>query len=171
MTLYKEPTTQSNHQRNKFLLGGFLIISAIIYLIASTTQSTSKYYYTVNELVIEQTAAIGENVRISGAVIGDSINYDADNLTLDFTVAHVPGDSDEIVAKGGLARVLHEAIANPNQARLRISYQGPMPDLLRDEAQAIMDGHLNEDNVFVADTLLLKCPTKYEDELPNQTNN
>ena len=171
MTLYKEPTTQSNHQRNKFLLGGFLIISAIIYLIVSTTQSTSKYYYTVNELVIEQTAAIGENVRISGAVIGDSISYDADNLTLDFTVAHVPGDSDEIVAKGGLARVLHEAIANPNQARLRISYKGPMPDLLRDEAQAIMDGHLNEDNVFVADTLLLKCPTKYEDELPNQTNN
>ena len=90
---------------------------------------------------------------------------------MDFTVAHVPGDSDEIVAKGGLARVLHEAIANPNQARLRISYQGPIPDLLRDEAQAIMDGHLNEDNVFLADTLLLKCPTKYEDELPNQTNN
>ena len=171
MTIYKEQTTQSNHQRKKFLLGGFLIISAIIYLIASTTQNTSKYYYTVDELVVEQTAAIGENVRISGAVIGDSISYDADNLTLDFTVAHVPGDSDEIVAKGGLARVLHEAIAHPNQARLRISYQGPMPDLLRDEAQAIMDGHLNEDNIFVADTLLLKCPTKYEDELPNQTNN
>ncbi len=171
MTSYKEPTTQSNRQRNKFLLGGFLIISAIIYLIASTTQSTSKYYYTVDELVVEQAAAIGENVRISGAVIGDSISYDADNLTLQFTVAHVPGDSDEIVAKGGLARVLHEAIANPNKARLRISYQGPMHDLLRDEAQAIMDGHLNKDNVFVADTLLLKCPTKYEDELPNQTNN
>jgi len=171
MTLYKDPTAQPNHQRKKFLLGGFLIISAIIYLIASTTQSTSKYYYTVDELVIKQTAAIGENVRISGAVIGDTIDYDAANLTLRFTVAHVPGDSDEIVAKGGLARVLHEAIANPNQSRLRISYQGPMPDLLRDEAQAIMDGHLNEDNVFMADTLLLKCPTKYEDELPGQTNN
>jgi len=171
MTLYKDPTAQPNYQRKKFLLGGFLIISAIIYLIASTTQSTSKYYYTIDELIIKQTAAIGENVRISGAVIGDTINYDAANLTLDFTVAHVPGDSDEIVAKGGLARVLHEAIVNPNQSRLRISYQGPMPDLLRDEAQAIMDGHLNEDNVFVADTLLLKCPTKYEDELPGQTNN
>ncbi len=171
MTLYNNPTVKLNHQRKKFLLGGFLILSAIIYLIASTTQSTSRYYYTVDELVIEQTAAIGENVRISGAVIGDSIHYDADDLKLDFTVAHVPGDTDEIVDKGGLARVLHEAIANPNQSRLRVSYQGPMPDLLRDEAQAIMDGHLNEDNVFVADTLLLKCPTKYEDELPDQTKN
>ena len=171
MTSYNNTTAQSNYQRRKFLLGGFLILSAIIYLIVSTTQSTSRYYYTVDELVIEQTAAIGENVRISGAVIGDSIRYDADDLKLDFTVAHVPGDSDEIVAKGGLARVLHEAIANPNQSRLKVSYQGPMPDLLRDEAQAIMDGHLNEDNVFVADTLLLKCPTKYEDELPGQTNN
>ena len=46
-----------------------------------------------------------------------------------------------------------------------------MPDLLRNEAQAIMDGHLSEDGTFIADTLLLKCPTKYDGELPDQASN
>ena len=158
-------------QRNKLILGGLLIVGAIIYLIVSTTQSTSKYNYTVNELIIDQSANINEKVRISGAVIGESIQYNPDNLQLNFTIAHVPGDSDEIIANGGLAKVLHKATTNPNQSRLQILYTGPMPDLLRNEAQAIMDGHLNEQNMFVADTLLLKCPTKYEDELPQQAIN
>jgi len=40
--------------------------------------------------------------------------------------------------------------------------------LLKDEAQAIMTGHLGEDGIFYADELLLKCPTKYEEAVPEQ---
>jgi cytochrome c-type biogenesis protein CcmE len=40
--------------------------------------------------------------------------------------------------------------------------------LLRDEAQAIMTGHIGADNIFYADELLLKCPTKYEEAVPSQ---
>ena len=47
-------------------------------------------------------------------------------------------------------------------------YNGVKPDLLRDEAQAIMTGKLGADGVFYADELLLKCPTKYEDAVPDQ---
>ena len=157
-------------QRTKFLLGGLFIAAAIVYLIASTTQSTSQYFYTVDELNNQGAAAIGENVRISGAVLGDSIQYNPDSLELRFTIAHVPGDQDEVDARGGLAAVLHEAITDPHAARLDVIHNGPMPDLLRNEAQAIMDGHLSEDGAFVADTLLLKCPTKYDDELPDQAS-
>ena len=42
------------------------------------------------------------------------------------------------------------------------------PDLLRGEAQAIMTGKLGDDGVFYADELLLKCPTKYEEAVPEQ---
>ena len=82
----------------------------------------------------------------------------------------MPGNQDEVDTQGGLAAVLHKAVSEPNTSRLDVFYNGPMPDLLRNEAQAIMDGHLNEDGTFVADTLLLKCPTKYDDELPTQVN-
>jgi cytochrome c-type biogenesis protein CcmE len=36
------------------------------------------------------------------------------------------------------------------------------------EAQAIVTGHLGEDGIFYADELLLKCPTKYEEAVPEQ---
>jgi cytochrome c-type biogenesis protein CcmE len=157
-------------QHRKFLLGGILIVVAIIYLIASTTYSTSHYYYTVDELNSKGAAAVGENVRISGAVLGKSIIYNPDSLELRFTIAHVPGQQREVDAQGGLAAVLHQAVSDSNATRLDVTHNGPMPDLLRNEAQAIMDGYLNDDGIFVANTLLLKCPTKYDDELPEQVN-
>jgi cytochrome c-type biogenesis protein CcmE len=45
---------------------------------------------------------------------------------------------------------------------------GPKPDLLRNEAQAIMTGHMAPDGVFYAEELLLKCPTRYEEAVPEQ---
>jgi cytochrome c-type biogenesis protein CcmE len=47
-------------------------------------------------------------------------------------------------------------------------YAGAMPDLLKDEAQAIMTGQLDSAGVFHADELLLKCPTKYQEAVPSQ---
>jgi cytochrome c-type biogenesis protein CcmE len=58
---------------------------------------------------------------------------------------------------------------DPTRARMKVVYVGPKPDLLRDEAQAIMTGRIGEDGVFYADELLLKCPTKYEEAVPEQT--
>jgi cytochrome c-type biogenesis protein CcmE len=37
---------------------------------------------------------------------------------------------------------------------------------LKHEAQAIVTGTLGEDGVFYADELLLKCPTRYQEEVP-----
>ena len=152
--------------RAKFIIGGLLIVAAIIYLIVSSTQASAQYFYTIEELVAKGTA--GQDVRVSGAVIGDSIQYDPQTLTLRFTVANVPADNEEIEAQGGLAVVLHEAVIDPNRARMEVVYTGVKPDLLRDEAQAIMTGHMGEDGAFYADELLLKCPTKYEEAVPSQ---
>ncbi len=156
-------------QRSKFILGGLLILAAVIYLIASSTQASAEYFMTVDELNSEGPDAIGKSLRASGAVIGDTIQYDPQTLTLSFDVAHVPGDNADIEAQGGLAYVLHEAVTDPTRARIQVVYVGPKPDLLRDEAQAIMTGSIGEDGIFYADELLLKCPTKYEEAVPEQS--
>jgi cytochrome c-type biogenesis protein CcmE len=101
-------------------------------------------------------------------VLGDSIQYDPQTLDLTFTIAHIPGDNKDIEAQGGLAAVLHAAVVDPNRKQIVVVYNGPKPDLLRDEAQAIVTGKLGEDGVFYADELLLKCPTKYEEAVPDQ---
>jgi cytochrome c-type biogenesis protein CcmE len=155
-------------QRTKFILGGLLILAAVVFLIVSSTQASVEYFMTVDELKAEGSSVLGKSLRASGAVIGDTIQYDPQTLTLSFDVAHVPGDNADIEAQGGLAFVLHEAVVDPARARIKVVYVGPKPDLLRDEAQAIMTGHLGEDGIFYADELLLKCPTKYEEAVPAQ---
>jgi cytochrome c-type biogenesis protein CcmE len=155
--------------RGKFIVGGLLIIAAIVYLIVSSTQASAQYFLTVEELQAKGGSVAGRDLRISGAVIGDTIQYDAQTLTLRFTVAHIPGDNSEVEAQGGLAKVLHEAVVDANRPRLQVVYEGVKPDLLRDEAQAIMTGRMSADGAFHADELLLKCPTKYEEAVPQQS--
>jgi len=155
--------------RVKFFIGGGLILAAIVYLIISNTQASAQYFLTVDELVARGNSLADREVRISGAVIGESIVYDAQTLTLTFDIAHVPGDNKEKKAEGGLASALHAAVNDPARQRLHVVYEGVKPDLLQHEAQAIMTGRIGEDGVFYAQELLLKCPTKYEESLPEQS--
>jgi cytochrome c-type biogenesis protein CcmE len=154
--------------RLKFIIGGLLIIAAIVYLIISSTKANAQYFFTIDELKSRGQSVVGQNIRISGAVIGDSIQYDPQSLALSFTIANVPADNKQIEEQGGLAAVLHNAVTDPSRTRMQAVYVGPKPDLLRDEAQAIMTGHVDADGVFYADELLLKCPTKYEEAVPSQ---
>jgi cytochrome c-type biogenesis protein CcmE len=160
--------TAKSGSKTKFFVGGLMIVAAVVFLIATSLQSSSQYFLTVEELNERGEAVVGRDVRISGAVIGDSIQYDPQTLTLRFTIAHTPGDQKTVDAQGGLAMVLHRAVADPNSPKLDVVYNGVMPDLLRDEAQAIMTGKVDEQGVFHAQELLLKCPTKYEEAVPAQ---
>ena len=153
---------------NKFVIGGILILGAVVVLIWTATTSTSEYFLTIDELHAKGASMVDRNLRVSGAVIGDTIQYDVQNLTLTFEVANVPGDNSIIETEGGLAKALHEAVIDPSRERVVIRYVGPKPDLLRNEAQSIVTGHLGEDGIFYADELLLKCPTKYEEAVPEQ---
>jgi cytochrome c-type biogenesis protein CcmE len=153
---------------NKFVIGGLLILGAVVFLIWTSTAANAEYFLTIDELNAKGSRIVDRNLRVSGAVIGDSIQYDAQNLSLSFEVAHVPGDNAELETEGGLAEALHNAVMDPSRARMRVVYVGPKPDLLRNEAQAIMTGHLSADGIFYAEELLLKCPTRYEEAVPEQ---
>lgn len=154
--------------RAKFVIGGLLIVGAVVLLIVQTLGNTQQYFLTVQELQEKGAVMNNREIRISGAVIGDTIQYDPQTLTLRFEIAHTPGDQKEVDAAGGLAMVLHKAVKDPTAPRLLVEYKGVMPDLLKNEAQAIMTGKMGDDGVFRATELLLKCPTKYEDALPEQ---
>jgi cytochrome c-type biogenesis protein CcmE len=154
--------------RLKFFIGGGLLLIAVVFMVISATKATAEFFMTVRELQDSQSDLSGQNLRVSGAVLGDSIIYDTATGELRFLIAHIPGDDAQIRAAGGLSAVLHRAVTDPDNPRLTVSYQGPPPDMLRDEAQAILTGKLDADGIFVAEELLLKCPSKYEEALPGQ---
>ncbi|BAJ63975.1 cytochrome c maturation protein CcmE [Anaerolinea thermophila] len=162
---------RSSTNKWKFIVGGLLIIAAVVYLIVSSATANAQYFMTVEEVQQRGASVVGRELRVSGAVIGESIQYDPQTLRLEFVVAHTPGSQKEVDAQGGMAAVLHAAVLDPNRPRLKVVYLGVKPDLLTNEAQAIMTGRLGEDGVFYAEELLLKCPTRYEEALPGQAEN
>jgi cytochrome c-type biogenesis protein CcmE len=143
--------------RWKFLVGGLLILGAIAYLILSGTAMGARYFITIDE-VVNDPEYVGQTVRVSGAVLGDSITYDAETLTIEFTVVNIPQEFEN------LAETLHIAVTDPNATQMRVRVENEaMPDLLQNEAQAILTGSLGEDGVFHANELLLKCPSRFEE--------
>ena len=139
--------------RAKFIIGGIIVAAAVVYLIASSISSSAQYYLTVKELRDKEQTMAGRNVRVSGFVVGDSIAYNPQASNLSFDIV----DS-------------HDELSSTVKVRtLKIVYTGPKPDLLQHEAQAIAEGKLNPDGTFAANNLLLKCPTRYEDQLPTPT--
>ena len=166
----EQAATVKSAGKMKFVIGGLLIVAAIVYLIMSSAQANAQYFMTIDEVGANGSDLQGRDLRVSGAVVGDSIQYDPQSLTLTFTVAHIPGDNKEIEQAGGLAEVLHLAVSDPSRSKMEVVYNGPKPDLLRNEAQAIMTGSIGQDGKFYADELLLKCPTRYEEAVPEQSS-
>jgi cytochrome c-type biogenesis protein CcmE len=135
----------------KYLLGLALIAAAVVFLIVTSMSANAQYFYTIEELRTKGSGIVDQNVRVSGAVINSSVQFEVrDNQPyLEFEIA----DADKV----------------DTQAPLRIVYNGPKPDLINEpHAQAIVEGHLGADGNFHADNLLLKCPSRYEEEFPNQ---
>lgn len=165
----RPPETTRSAGKRKFIIGGLLIVAAVVYLIVSSASATAQYYMTVDEVAAMDDQVQTRDLRVSGAVDGETIRYDRESLRVEFTIVNVPADQGEIARAGGLARVLHEALNDPTATRLPVVYEGPMPDLLQHEAQAIVTGRMGEDGVFYAEELLLKCPTRYEEDVPAQS--
>lgn len=131
--------------RARFWVGGGLLIAAIGMLIVNGLRSASQYYLTVSELKARAASLQGRPIRLSGIVDGGTIRYDPETLYIEFGLVDRVADIDKVPP-------------------LKVVYQGVKPDLLQNEAQAIVEGTLGPDGVFYARTLLLKCPTRYEEE-------
>ena len=154
--------------KSKFVVAGLLVVVAVVYLMVSSTGATAHYFLTIEELKAMGPKAMGRNITVSGAVLGDTINYDVSRPQVTFTIVQIPGDPKAVERAGGLSAVLAAAVSNPQADRLEIVLNDVKPDLLQPQAQAIVRGRLGEDGRFHADEVLLKCPSRYEEDVPAQ---
>ncbi len=127
----------------RFFAGGLLLVAFVAFLgfqMFQATTTTGAYYMTVSELRTEQAQIMGERVRVNGSVVEGTEDWNAEEITLRFSIADENGD------------------------QLPIVFYGPRPDNFQRAASAIVEGELLADGSFQADTLLLKCPSRYEEE-------
>jgi len=133
--------TKSKKGNMKFILGGVVMLALVVVLIVYSTASTGAYYLTVAETLERAPTLAGQRVRVNGAVVDGSEDWRPQEMTLRFAVA------DE-----------------SSKQQLPIVFHGPRPDNFQRAASAIIEGELMPDGTFQADTLLLKCPSRYEEE-------
>jgi cytochrome c-type biogenesis protein CcmE len=141
-------------RRNRlmFVVGGVVLIAAVVYLVINAMSGNTQLYKTVGEFYAEQDRLTGRDLRVAGWVIGDSIVYtqiDAHNSRLEFDIV--------------------DDLYNPGQRLHVVALNEPKPDLLQNQAQALVEGSADETGTFYADPggLMLKCPTRYEAMSPN----
>jgi cytochrome c-type biogenesis protein CcmE len=126
----------------KFIVGGLVIVALIGYLIISSVSNAGSYYREVGEVLGQTNQLTGKNLRVSGNIVTESIQYDAPTLDLNFKISD-PKDASQ---------------------QLAIHFHGVQPDQLsREGASAIVEGALNANGVVDANNLLLKCPSRYEE--------
>ncbi len=123
-------------RKRKFILGGIIIVLAVVYLAYTGFQASATYYLTVSETIEKGSSLYGENVRVNGKVAADSVVSDINTLTLKFTVT-----------EGGNS--------------LPAEYHGATPDNFRANTDVVIEGHIDSSGVFQANSILTKCPSKY----------
>ena len=126
----------------KFIVGGAVVLGLILYLIVSAISSSGAYYREVGEVLNEQAALAGKNLRVSGNIVTESIRYDAATLDLNFRIAD-PNDTSK---------------------QLAVHFHGVKPDQMdREGSSAIIEGVMGSQGVVEANNLLLKCPSRYDE--------
>lgn len=126
----------------RFIIGGAVVLSLIVYLIVTAVQGAGSYYREVREVLTQQSALAGKPVRVSGNVVTESITYDPAKLDLNFKISDLTDPSKQ----------------------LPVRFHGVKPDQLsREGAAAIVEGTLGDNGTVSANNLLIKCPSRYEE--------
>lgn len=124
-----------------FLLAGVAILGAVTYLVYANTQSNAVYYMTVAELQ-HCTTCLSQSVRVAGVVQPGSIVQDSQQVQF-------------VMADSGKS--------------LHVVYNGILPDIFRPGITVVVEGRYSGSGPFQAQTLLAKCPSKFQSATPGAT--
>lgn len=126
--------------KKKFIIGGAIVLAAVIYLLVVIIQNLDSYYVGVSEFY-EKIEEIGDsNLRVAGTIAENSINWDADDVELSF-----------VIVEGGES--------------LPVLYNGAQPSGFTDGAAVLVEGKWDDAGLFLAETIIMKCSSKYEARL------
>lgn len=127
--------------KSKVIIISLVLVASFVYLVFLGMKEGTMFYLEVSEFV-QQTEELGsKKVRVNGAVVKDSLNFDAESLKLVFTMKDTKGSQ-----------------------RLNVLYRGAPPDLIEEEGVTLVaEGSYDKtQQLFVSKKLLVKCPSKYE---------
>lgn len=131
------PAPEEPRSRVKWVVGGLLILLGIggLGAWAFASPGAVSYYTTPSELRVQAASAPADRTfRLGGRVA----SLERAGGAVDFTVTD-------------------------GQTEVPVSYDGEIPDTLKEETDVIAEGRLSSDGTLVASRVLAKCSSKFED--------
>ena len=124
-------------KKRKFLVGGIILFVAIGFLGVKAFDGVPQY--DVGELLEQGDSALGQRVQAAGQVAPGSVEQELASNTMKFTLTEA-GNS------------------------LPVVYRGAVPDAFKAGNDVVVEGELGVDGVFQANTLMVRCASKYVPE-------
>ena len=140
---------QPRSNRTRFLVLSAVIVLALGYMIYAAFPGNALYFLTVSEFNDRSDVQDGRVLRVSGVLVEGTFDREGKSLNSQFLITDKDGNT-------------------PGETLLA-SYTGVLPDLFfNPHSELILEGTYAGNQVFHADAILVKCPSKYvdlEDEL------
>lgn len=114
-----------------------LILGAIVYLVYGNFQDTMVYYYTPKELNEKKDSLADKSLRVGGLVKVKTLKKAQGNL-----------DSTFVITDGAYD--------------VHVKYHGLLPDLFKEGKGAIVEGKMGNDNIFIANNVMVKHSEEYK---------
>lgn len=155
--------TEGGGHRTRLLLLGVVVALAVGYMIYAAFPGNTLYFLTVSEFMGGAEYQDGRVLRVSGKLVPESFHRQGSGTQSRFQLV----DSD------------NAAVPVDFNQKLTASYVGVMPDLFfNPHSEIILEGRYGPEQVFETDSILVKCPSKYQSleeqqqqqQLPTQTN-
>lgn len=124
----------------KILIGIIVIGGGTGYFMYQAIQSSSSYYYSVDDFVVGSDAVQNSSLRLAGKVKEGSVERDIEKMLLTFTLT---GEKTEIP----------------------VSYSKTVPDNFTEGIEVVLDGRLDPSGNFKAEKLMTRCESKYKAKL------
>jgi len=136
------PPTRRGPRFGRLAIGIVLVGAALGYLVYAGTKDNLVYYYEVDEVQAAAASTDGK-LRISGDVVEGSITREEGSREIRFSI--------------------QGTTAGAGSGTIPVLYGGTVPDIFREGIQVVVEGRMGEDGTFDAETLLAKCPSKYQE--------
>ena len=124
----------------KYIIGSLVIVLFLIWGATAFLKTTIQY------VSLDEAVASQKTVQVLGKIDFDRVNYDTDSSRLEFAVYDA------------------EAVDEAAATRLPVVYYGVVPGNFDQATSVVLKGKMGEQGAFVADQMLVKCPSKYQGE-------
>ena len=122
--------------KKRYIIGGGIILVAVVYLLFLSFGNAVSYYVTVSEFFDRESELSDASIRIAGK-IANPIKWNSEDLGLEF-----------YLTEGG--------------ASLPVTYNGARPSGFKEGSNILVEGRYQSGGTFHASQLIIKCPSKYE---------